>query len=93
MPTRIVQEGTSAMHARPAAAAPSQLVARWAGGRCAPQGTEHFDITANTTVLQTTVPIEKAQAFKMHCIRNRTTVREELRRLVDQVVSTQPAER
>ena len=44
-------------------------------------------------VLQTTVPIEKAQAFKMHCIRNRTTVREELRRLVDQVVSSQPAER
>ena len=44
-------------------------------------------------VLQTTVPIDKAQAFKMHCIRNRTTVREELRRLVDQVVSTQPAER
>lgn len=39
-------------------------------------------------VLQTTVPIDKAQAFKMHCIRNRTTVREELRRLVDQVVST-----
>lgn len=43
-------------------------------------------------VLQTTVPIDKAQAFKMHCIRNRTTVREELRRLVDQVVSTQPGD-
>lgn len=44
-------------------------------------------------VLQTTVPIDKAQAFKMHCIRNRTTVREELRRLVDQVVSPHPTER
>ena len=44
-------------------------------------------------VLQTTVPIDKAQAFKMHCIRNRTTVREELRRLVDQVVSSHPTER
>lgn len=43
-------------------------------------------------VLQTTVPIDKAQAFKMHCIRNRTTVREELRRLVDQVVAAQPGE-
>jgi hypothetical protein len=30
--------------------------------------------------------IDKAQAFKMHCIRNRTTVREELRRLVDQLL-------
>lgn len=44
-------------------------------------------------VLQTTVPIDKAQAFKMHCIRNRTTVREELRRLVDQVVATPRDER
>lgn len=44
-------------------------------------------------VLQTTVPIDKAQAFKMHCIRNRTTVREELRRLVDQVISPHPTER
>ncbi len=37
-------------------------------------------------VLQTTMQIDKAQAFKMHCIRNRTTVREELRRLVDQLL-------
>ncbi|CAH1696609.1 conserved hypothetical protein [Hyphomicrobiales bacterium] len=51
-----------------------------------PQKVEHM-------VLQTTVPLDKAQAFKMHCIRNRTTVREELRRLVDQVVSALPAER
>lgn len=44
-------------------------------------------------VLQTTVAIDKAQAFKMHCIRNRTTVREELRRLVDAVVSSAPTAR
>ena len=44
---------------------------------------------AEHMVLQTTVAIDKAQAFKMHCIRNRTTVREELRRLVDQVVSAE----
>lgn len=44
-------------------------------------------------VLQTTVRIDKAQAFKMHCIRNRTTVREELRRLVDQVVNAGLSER
>lgn len=51
-----------------------------------PQKGEHM-------VLQTTVPLDKAQAFKMHCIRSRTTVREELRRLVDQVVSALPTQR
>ncbi len=66
----------------------------------APRRPEQESASTSTTavekpehmVLQTTVPIDKAQAFKMHCIRNRTTVREELRRLVDRVVSAQSSE-
>lgn len=36
--------------------------------------------------LQTTLPLSMFQAFKMHCIEHRTTVREELRRLVAEML-------
>ena len=58
---------------------------------------EHYPgvapVLALAQLVQRDEGIDKAQAFKMHCIRNRTTVREELRRLVDQVVSSHPTER
>ena len=37
--------------------------------------------------LQTTLALPVFQAFKMHCIEHRTTVREELRRLVEEMLA------
>ena len=37
--------------------------------------------------LQTTLALPVFQAFKMHCIERRTTVREELRRLVEEMLA------
>ena len=51
------------------------------------RGRPSIAVEGEQIFLQTTLPLPMFQAFKMHCIERRTTVREELRRLVEEMLA------
>lgn len=64
---------------------PADTVAIGTGGKR--RGRPAKPVEGEQIFLQTTLPLPTFQAFKMHCIDRRTTVREELRRLVEEMLA------